>query len=854
MASLDSTKREGDPHQHSLIPSPNESRMSDHRKVAVFWDYENCSPPLSSQGYAIVSGIRRIAHVFGRVMAFKTYLDMSTQSQSSRSITFRSELQSSGVSMVDCPHNGRKDVVDKMILVDMLAFALDHHDSPATIILITGDRDCAYAMSTLRLRQYTVVLITPSGPNTPQSLQSQASVVIDWNYAILGKCSERDTPLVRQPGPHHDLDEDLIERLTCEIRDSNEDPAVTLLSSSHPTATAPAHTPRATSSDAARPPPTCTPTKAASVFPNATGHYGVVSAVLRAGSTTQSAPAVPDIHPSFSLTENNALSDRGVAVECVSVANEIQDATDDPFARPHIMSPRGDRYQFIAEPDSPPIANFKNFLPSPSPSATFNLRSRTTPLHSHSPSQERTISGETSISFSNLPQSTMPFLMPSLPVSAGVRGDPGGALKSMNADSASGIMRDSILSSDRAALLGALGLSDDEDDYSSGGIANGSSSSPRLTEVDNPSHVYAMNVVESTLHKGQASFHNIARSPPANDASPPVTEHSGTLMSQQSSLSTSFSDPNITMPNVGIRSPQVTSIISDNSDNHSSGYYTPPFETVEDRIRRLTPPQFLPLINQLLLARSKGTMKPTRSEIAIALFWKGNDVYQRAGVTRFREYILQAEQASLVVLGGQESQGEQSWIALHPNLFKEDTTTEPVEETAIESVEDKVRRLTSPQFLPLIEQLLLARSKGTMKPTRSEIAIALFWKGNDVYQRAGVTRFWEYVLQAEQASLVVLGGHENQGEQSWIALHPNWFEEETNAPSSTPSTVHSNGSPALQDNIEGLALTSSTPRPSTAPQATTPHSNTPGWDGGAPPFNSRHNPRICDDEVVEIGG
>ncbi|KAG2147328.1 NYN domain-containing protein [Suillus cothurnatus] len=158
--------------------------MSNHRKVAIFWDYENCSPPLNSQGHAIVNGIRRIAHVFGYVTSFKAYLDIS--SQSTKSIGFRSDLQSSGVSMTDCPHNGRKDVVDKMILVDMLAFANDH-PPPATIVLIAGDRDYAYAVSTLRLRQYNVVLIVPPAPNIPQSLESQASVVVDWNFAILGK-------------------------------------------------------------------------------------------------------------------------------------------------------------------------------------------------------------------------------------------------------------------------------------------------------------------------------------------------------------------------------------------------------------------------------------------------------------------------------------------------------------------------------------------------------------------------------------------------------------------------------------------------------------------------------------------
>ncbi|KAG1903930.1 limkain-b1-type NYN domain-containing protein, partial [Suillus fuscotomentosus] len=151
--------------------------MSNYSKVAIFWDYENCSPPLNSQGHAIVNGIRRIAHVFGYVTSFKAYLDVS--SQSPKSVGFRSDLQSSGVSMTDCPHNGRKDVVDKMILVDMLAFSNDH-PPPATIILIAGDRDYAYAVSTLRLRRYNVVLIVPSAPNIPQSLESQASVVVDW--------------------------------------------------------------------------------------------------------------------------------------------------------------------------------------------------------------------------------------------------------------------------------------------------------------------------------------------------------------------------------------------------------------------------------------------------------------------------------------------------------------------------------------------------------------------------------------------------------------------------------------------------------------------------------------------------
>jgi hypothetical protein len=111
------------------------------------------------------------------------------------------------------------------LIVDMLAFAIDHH-SPATVILIAGDRDYAYAMPTLHLRQYNVILIAPTSPNVSQSLKSQASLMIDWNYAISRRCQEANTLLVWQPC--RDIDEDIVERLVREIRGSNEDPFVTL--------------------------------------------------------------------------------------------------------------------------------------------------------------------------------------------------------------------------------------------------------------------------------------------------------------------------------------------------------------------------------------------------------------------------------------------------------------------------------------------------------------------------------------------------------------------------------------------------------------------------------------------------
>lgn len=53
-----------------------------------------------------------MAQAFGSVKLFKAYLEVSQQISSS----LRTELQASGVSLTDCPHNGRKDVADKMLI------------------------------------------------------------------------------------------------------------------------------------------------------------------------------------------------------------------------------------------------------------------------------------------------------------------------------------------------------------------------------------------------------------------------------------------------------------------------------------------------------------------------------------------------------------------------------------------------------------------------------------------------------------------------------------------------------------------------------------------------------------------
>ena len=78
----------------------------------------------------------------------------------------------------------------------MLAHAIDN-PAPSTIVLISGDRDFAYALSILRLRRYRVVLIALS--NAHQSLRAQASISFDWVSDILEPV--HPTPLHQPTSP-----------------------------------------------------------------------------------------------------------------------------------------------------------------------------------------------------------------------------------------------------------------------------------------------------------------------------------------------------------------------------------------------------------------------------------------------------------------------------------------------------------------------------------------------------------------------------------------------------------------------------------------------------------------------------
>ncbi|PWN33376.1 uncharacterized protein FA14DRAFT_61589 [Meira miltonrushii] len=157
--------------------------------IAIFWDMDNCSPNSGASGQEVATKIRRAAqsagpdrNKIGMITSFKAYLEVAEGGAGQ--IQLRSELQGSGVSLIDTPKSGRKDVADKMMIADLLSYAIDRRP-PALIVLLSGDRDFAYPLGILRNRGYDILLITPPIGASP-ILEASATYKLRWRQDVLG--------------------------------------------------------------------------------------------------------------------------------------------------------------------------------------------------------------------------------------------------------------------------------------------------------------------------------------------------------------------------------------------------------------------------------------------------------------------------------------------------------------------------------------------------------------------------------------------------------------------------------------------------------------------------------------------
>ncbi|MHA2364342.1 MAG: NYN domain-containing protein [Candidatus Hodarchaeales archaeon] len=144
---------------------------------AIFWDLENCPPSRGADPVSIISALRdRFLPRTGPIKQINGYAALSRIPEH-----LKASLQSSGCHLIDVPIQ-RKDAADKMIISDLVMFAVDHpiqSDSTFTIILISGDQDFAYPLAKLRLRGYQIILIVPPG-GAAETLKRQGDTVCEW--------------------------------------------------------------------------------------------------------------------------------------------------------------------------------------------------------------------------------------------------------------------------------------------------------------------------------------------------------------------------------------------------------------------------------------------------------------------------------------------------------------------------------------------------------------------------------------------------------------------------------------------------------------------------------------------------
>jgi NYN domain len=148
--------------------------------LAVFWDLENLPIPAACTGRYVAARLKAVLAEHGDLVEFRGYASIGLNNIPEEK---RSDLQLSGCHLVDCPHNGRKEVADKMIIVDAMNFANNRPDG-AVLCFITGDSDYAYLLSTLQKRSSCRTLVISNGAGESM-LHMNCSVNLRWESDIL---------------------------------------------------------------------------------------------------------------------------------------------------------------------------------------------------------------------------------------------------------------------------------------------------------------------------------------------------------------------------------------------------------------------------------------------------------------------------------------------------------------------------------------------------------------------------------------------------------------------------------------------------------------------------------------------
>ncbi|KAF4576796.1 hypothetical protein EYR36_000609 [Pleurotus pulmonarius] len=751
----------------------------DSKDVAIFWDYENCHGPSAVSGYDVVRSIRNVAHKFGSVKLFKAYLELSEQPISPRVSHLLSELQSSGVSLTNCPHNGRKDVADQMMIVDMLTYAIDR-PAPATIILISGDRDFAYAASVLRLRRYSVVVASLTNPGAHPSLKAQANTTLDWNADIMDKVGEEYCHWAKrdEPMPTEEISRPTwVRQRSSTVSTATE---ILLAPSVHKAENKPSGPIRHKRDNS-----TNYRNLAVNVDKSTQTHGSLVHAPCSCSATL-----VPEhFKKEAELLDTRSLREHKIKdVHVLSTPHAPSSGKDNfrkiPLALPPGSMDRKEEASLSNQTDA--------FLVTDNPQSVAEAASEGTK--------------EEAASLDDFP----------LPVTMSQRVE---AFKKMvvllREQEQCRTLRSALACELVSAGVVAQAGARDFQDYlylaeSFGLIEQGGSKAeawvslhPEWQDSDEYENITSQSLAQPSTNANEP----ITREAVVVDDTPMFTPQStpvslaswcdmagcrdGPLLDvgpaeQMNSTDTTNKDNAAPMANSAFQlSAQAPPFVPPIPLQGRSAE-APPATTPGISI----PPYFILLIEILLRYSEEGVFMMSRSKVAVELMATNKLIYQQAGVTRFGEYAALAQRYGIVELGASEGGGD-AWISLSlpfasdcpsPSTASPDILSPPMVQRSLalpgpsssnfrRPAPEPTRPKVASHFWPLIEILNEHRMRGMPRPLRSVVAQEL--QRQNVYNRAGVTKFREYIALAESAEIVTLGGTEGR---DWVSFDSGWLQ------------------------------------------------------------------------------
>ncbi|KAJ3008667.1 hypothetical protein HKX48_008400 [Thoreauomyces humboldtii] len=218
-------------------------------EAAIFWDIENLSIPAGLSAAHAVDRINIGLRSYGLMRsAIKIYGSLGLVSERKRS-----ELRQSGCEWPDLPQDGKKDQCDKVMIADVLLWAMDH-PPPAKIILMCGDKDLSYLIARLCSRGYFIVLV--HNRLSVDRLKRVASFTIPWELLMKDK-DEVGTDTEREDSKYDG---------NIGVKDHHQTDGITIPTSSSSSSYSSSTANRSSSSSPPKPKPTTLPWKKPAPF------------------------------------------------------------------------------------------------------------------------------------------------------------------------------------------------------------------------------------------------------------------------------------------------------------------------------------------------------------------------------------------------------------------------------------------------------------------------------------------------------------------------------------------------------------------------------------------------------------